>query len=124
MIEVASFNGASLRKTARRLNLLTDASQRYVKGALDEAKSVEVIDRVTTLLLELADAKEVYETVSTGLNIKKHVVSLRENRVNELLGTNISVDENKDIFNRLKFEYTQSGNKVMYIFRDIVMILH
>ncbi len=112
VIEVASFNGASLRKTARRLNLLTDASQRYVKGALDEAKSVEVIDRVTTLLLELADAKEVYETVSTGLNIKKHVVSLRENRVNELLGTNISVDEIKDIFNRLKFEYTQSGSKI------------
>ena len=39
VIEVATFDGPSLRETARRLNLLTDASQHYIKGALNTANS-------------------------------------------------------------------------------------
>ena len=39
VIEAATFDGATLRETARRLNLLTDASQHYIKGALNTANS-------------------------------------------------------------------------------------
>ena len=35
VIEVATFNGACLRATAKRLNLLTDASSRFIKNALE-----------------------------------------------------------------------------------------
>ncbi len=34
VIEAATFDGVTLRGTARRLNLLTDASQHYIKGAI------------------------------------------------------------------------------------------
>lgn len=105
VIEAATFNGTSLRKTARRLNLLTDASQRFIKNAIDTASSPKTLDRVAGLLVELADAKEVYESVSTPLNVEPIQVCLRDSRVNDLLGTSITVEEIADIFDRLKFDY-------------------
>lgn len=111
VVEVAGFNGTSLRKTTRRLNLLTDASSRYIKGANDIAKSQAVLERTISLLVELADASEIYSPVSTQLNVEQKIVSLRENRVNELLGTAISVDDIKEIFNRLKFDYQYNNGK-------------
>ena len=52
VIEVATFDGAALRETARRLNLLTDASQHYIKGALNTANSLNILERCANLLVE------------------------------------------------------------------------
>lgn len=109
VIEAATFDGASLRNTARRLNLLTDASQHYIKGALDTANSLYVLDRCANLLQELADAKEIYQTVSTPLEITQRVVELTTSRVNGLLGTSITTDMIKDIFTSLCFTYSLDG---------------
>ena len=76
VIEAATFDGATLRGTARRLNLLTDASQHYIKGALNTANSLNVLDRCADLLVQLADAKEIYETVSTELKVEPKVVEV------------------------------------------------
>lgn len=111
VIEVATFNGASLRKTARRLNLLTDASQRFIKNAIDTASSLHTLDRVAELLVELSEAREVYDSVETAVKPEPIQVSLRENRANELLGTAITTQEIADIFDSLKFDYTLTDGK-------------
>lgn len=111
VIEAATFNGAALRETARRLNLLTDASQHYIKGALNTANSLNVLERCADLLVELANAKEVYKSVTTELNITDHYVDITTDQVNGLLGTNITTDEIANIFSSLKFEYTLEDNK-------------
>lgn len=108
VIEAATFDGASLRNTARRLNLLTDASQHYIKGAIDTAKSMYVLDRCASLLQELAQASEVYESVATDLVLETKVITLQTSRVNGLLGTSITSQQVKDIFTSLCFEYTYS----------------
>ncbi len=105
VIEAATFDGATLRGTARRLNLLTDASQHYIKGAINTANSLNVLDRCADLLLQLADAKEIYETVSTKLNVEEKIVAVSKDRINGLLGTLITVEEIKDIFDSLSFTY-------------------
>jgi phenylalanyl-tRNA synthetase beta chain len=105
VIEVATFDGASLRETARRLNLLTDASQHYIKGALNTANSLNILERCANLLEELADAKEIYNTVSTPLNIEPKYVKVTTTHVNHLLGTSVTTQEIADIFSSLKFEY-------------------
>lgn len=105
IIEVATFNGTSLRKTARRLNLLTDASQRFIKNVIDTNSSERTMDRVASLLVELANATEVYDSVIAGNTFPERTVTLRDNRVNDLLGTRITVEEITDIFNRLKFNF-------------------
>ncbi|MEG0592340.1 MAG: phenylalanine--tRNA ligase subunit beta [Coprobacillus sp.] len=106
VIEAATFDGAALRNTARRMNLLTDASQHYIKGALNTADTLNVLDRCADLLVQLADAKEVYETISTDLNIEKKVVTVTQEKINGLLGMNISIEDIKDIFDRLSMSYT------------------
>ena len=106
VIEVATFDGPTLRETARRLNLLTDASQHYIKEALNTANSLNILERCANLLEELADAKEIYKTVSTPLNIKDRYVTVTTSHVNGLLGTNVTTEEVAEIFSSLKFEYT------------------
>ena len=111
VIEVATFDGATLRETARRLNLLTDASQHYIKGALNTANSLNILERCANLLEELADAKEIYKSVTTDLNIEERYVEVSTSKVNGLLGTNISSLEIEEIFNSLKFEFTLNGEQ-------------
>ena len=111
VIEAATFDGATLRETARRLNLLTDASQHYIKGALNTANSLMILERCANLLVELAEAKEVYQSVTTDLKIKDCFVRVTTSKVNGVLGTKITTDEIKDIFSALKFEYTIDGEE-------------
>ncbi|MEG0275981.1 MAG: phenylalanine--tRNA ligase subunit beta [Coprobacillus sp.] len=106
VIEAATFDGATLRNTARRMNLLTDASQHYIKGALNTANTFNVLDRCADLLVQLGDAKEVYETVSTELKVEEKIVTVTQEKINGLLGMNISIEEIKDIFDRLSMSYT------------------
>lgn len=109
VIEAATFDGPQLRQTARRLNLLTDASQHFIKGAIDTANSLNVLDRCADLLVQLADAKEVYETVHSDLNVPEKKVSVTVERVNGLLGTSFTTAEVKDVFDRLRFPYELDG---------------
>lgn len=109
VIEAATFDGPQLRQTARRLNLLTDASQHFIKGAIDTANSLNVLDRCADLLVQLADAKEVYETVHSDLNVPEKKVSVTVERVNGLLGTSFTTAEVKDVFDHLRFPYELDG---------------
>lgn len=111
VIEAATFDGTSLRNTARRLNLLTDASQHYIKAAIDTTRSYDVLDRCVDLLVQLADAKEVYKTVSTPLKVEEKHVSVSTNKVNHLLGTSITTDEIAQIFDKLSFTYTLNDDE-------------
>lgn len=111
VIEAATFDGATLRETARRLNLLTDASQHYIKGALNTANSLNVLERCANLLVDLADGQEVYQSVTTKLNIEDRYVKVTTSKVNGLLGTKITTEEISSIFNSLKFVYTLNGDE-------------
>lgn len=106
VIEAATFNGAALRNTARRMNLLTDASQHYIKGAIDTANTPAVLNRCAALLKELGNAKEIYKTVDTNYDDVKKEIVLTTSHVNHLLGTDITTEMIEDIFTRLHFTYT------------------
>jgi len=107
VIEAATFDGPTLRATAKRLNLLTDASSRFIKGALNTKASPMILERCANLLEELADASEIYESVTVShTEIKDRCVDLRTARVNELCGTDVTDEIVHDVFTRLKFKYT------------------
>lgn len=106
VIEAATFDGATLRNTARRLNLLTDASQHYIKGAIDTSKSLDVLDRCADLLVQFADAKEIYKTVSTDYHQEPVHVLVSQEKINGLLGTQVSLEDISQIFDSLQFQYT------------------
>ena len=79
--------------------------------ALNTANSLMILERCANLLVELAEAKEVYQSVTTDLKIKDCFVRVTTSKVNGVLGTKITTDEIKDIFSALKFEYTIDGEE-------------
>ncbi|MFV0437506.1 MAG: phenylalanine--tRNA ligase subunit beta [Desulfopila sp.] len=53
LLESACFNAVSTRRTARRVNLATDASYRFERG-VDPGGTIDALDRAAQLLVEVA----------------------------------------------------------------------
>ena len=103
IIEAAQFSPSQIRHTSRRVNLLTEASQRFVKG-LDPQSILKSMDRATELLVEYADAQMIEETINCGEVYKDLLkVSVHLQHINDLLGTEVSLAAALDIFTRLHF---------------------
>ena len=63
VIESANFDAKTIRHTSTRLNLISESSQRFVKG-INKDQYEFVLDLVANMLIDLADAKEVHDIVS------------------------------------------------------------
>ena len=88
LLEAAFFDAATIRKSARSQGLRTEASARYERG-VNPAELGLACDRALQLLQELAGATVVAQTVGTtafGATIPERVLTLRLNRVAQLLG--------------------------------------
>ena len=91
-LESAYFNSVSVRKTAKRHAISTDASFRYERGA-DPEMTLFAINRATQLIVELAGA----EVASTTIDIypkpvEPFTVNASLKRINSLIGKEL--DEN------------------------------
>ncbi|MCZ6618606.1 MAG: phenylalanine--tRNA ligase subunit beta [Gammaproteobacteria bacterium] len=104
-LECAFFSPMQISGTARRYGLHTDASQRYERG-VDFELPAFAMERATSLLLEVVggQAGPVVEAVEEGALPKAAVVSLRQRRLNELLGVDIDVADVDQAIERLGFE--------------------
>lgn len=104
IIECAQFDHVSIRNTARRLNLNTEASIRYQKG-IEPLASQKALDRAVQLLIEYADAKDIEETVVYGNNgYEPKTLTCTLDQINNRLGTDFDEEEVFDVFRRLHFE--------------------
>lgn len=104
VFESANFNGISIRKTAIALGMRTDASSRFEKG-LDPENTFLAVQRACELV-ELLGAGEVLSGV-IDINAKKHVLrtlKLEPEKINRLLGTEISVGFMTETLKKLGFE--------------------
>jgi phenylalanyl-tRNA synthetase beta chain len=104
-IESASFKDVQIRKTSRRLDLISDASTRFVRG-IDATRSLYALDLATSLLIELAAAKSIEETAIYGEHkVEQVVIELPLTKVNKYLGTDLDLNEVSEVFKRLKFDF-------------------
>ena len=103
LFESANFNGTSIRRTATALGMRTDASSRYEKG-LDPQNTYAAVQRACELI-ELLGAGEVVEGVIDVCpnELKQTTVKLEPEKVNALLGTDLSEQTMRDILLRLGF---------------------
>ena len=89
LIESAVFNGDSVRKTSKRLNLRTEASQRYEKGISPDI-SKYAAERVCQLIEEtnsgvvVKGEMDIYKEKQEPISI-----DVKFDKINSLLGTNI-----------------------------------
>jgi phenylalanyl-tRNA synthetase beta chain len=119
LFEAATFNGANIRKSAKRIGLRTDASGIFEKG-LDPRNAEEAINRACQLIEELGCG----EVVGGIVDVKKELAPLRRikfepEKINKLLGTDVSVEEMLRIFKQEELEYDEaSGELVIPSFRQ------
>ena len=104
LFESANFNGTSVHRTAAALNMRTDASSRYEKG-LDPMNNLKAVERACELV-ELMGAGEVVEGVMDVIAKDSNpvTVKLEPEKVNGLLGTDVSREEMVRILEALDFK--------------------
>lgn len=113
LFEAATFNGPNIRKSAKRVGLRTDASGKFEKG-LDPRNAEAAINRACQLIEELGCG----EVVSGMVDVKVPLAPLRRiafepERINSLLGTDVSAEEMLQIFAREDLEYDAEANELV-----------
>ncbi len=111
IIEAAIFDGVRVRLTSKKI-VRSEASNRFEKG-LDSNRTYMAIERACTLLEKYANA-----TISKGTCVydktekedKKIDITLE--KINNLLGSNISLEEVLNIFRRLGFKTESKQNSI------------
>ena len=112
LFEAATFNGANIRKSAKRLGLRTDASGKFEKG-LDPRNAIEAVNRACALIEELGCGEVVSGVVDVCEPLKDlNKIEFRPDRINDLLGTDVSADDMLDIFARLELSYDKASNMI------------
>ena len=101
IIEAAIFDLAQIRSTSRRLGLNTEAAQHFIKG-IEPLAPVKAMDRAVQLLVELADATDLEETVVYGdFDYKEAEIEVTADYLNGFLATSFSEDQILQVLNRL-----------------------
>jgi phenylalanyl-tRNA synthetase beta chain len=103
LIESAWFDPSSIRKTSRELNLTSEASQRFQRGADYDMVSYAA-DRVCELVLQTAGGTLCAGTVDeTPQKPTLPPVTLRFDRTEKFLGTTVSAETQIEILESLGF---------------------
>ncbi len=111
-IEAAKFDHAAIRRTSIRLNLITEAAQRFTKG-LEPLGMKKAIDRSVQLLTEYADASGFEEIVTAGdTGYTPLTVTETLEHCNGLLGTDFTMDQVKETLEWLDFKPVVEDNTV------------
>jgi len=103
LFESANFNGTSVRRTATALGMRTDASSRYEKG-LDPQNTIKAVQRACELV-ELLGCGEVVDGIVDVIPapLKETTVILEPEKINALLGTDVSEADMRVILEKLGF---------------------
>lgn len=112
LFEAAAFNGANIRKSAKRVGLRTDASGKFEKG-LDPHNAEAAINRACQLIEELGCGEVVDGMVDVCGELKQEVVlPFEPDKYNKLLGTDVSKEEMLDIFKMIELSYDPAANNL------------
>ncbi len=109
VLEAATFDGASVRRTARDLNLYSDAQSMFEKGLSTESLPA-ALARAVELLKDLAGAMVASEVVDVQAEpYTSKTFTLDPLRVNQLLGVEIAEKEQVTILETLGFVCEKNG---------------
>ena len=102
LFEAATFHGANIRKSAKRIGLRTDASGIFEKG-LDPRNAEAAIMRACQLIEELGCGEVVDGMVDVCQPLKElNRIKLEPEKINAFIGTKLSKEEMIKILERLE----------------------
>ena len=112
LFEAACFDGPNIRKSAKRIGLRTDASGKFEKG-LDPNNAQAAIDRACQLMEELGAGEVVGGMVDVYPKKREPVrVNFEPDRINALLGTDISPEKMLEYFKKVDLVYHESTGEI------------
>ncbi|MFN8621894.1 MAG: phenylalanine--tRNA ligase subunit beta [Chloroflexota bacterium] len=104
VVESAIFDPVSIRRTAFRYALRSEASLRFEKGQEHRLARLGA-DRTAQLILRWAGGRAARGVVDTNPEpVRAATVAFRPARVNRLLGTALSGDEQRELLRRVEVE--------------------
>ncbi|QLK85771.1 phenylalanine--tRNA ligase subunit beta [Staphylococcus sp. 17KM0847] len=113
IVEGAIFDSVAIRHTSRRLNLRSEASSRFEKGIAREFVD-EAVDRACYLLETLAEGQTLAGRVSAGdLGHLETEITITADRINGVIGTDLSQEEIIAIFEQLGFETKVTSEQML-----------
>lgn len=111
LIESAFFDPSSIRKTSKKLGLQSDSSYRFERG-VDISNVPIALDRAAKLIAELTGGEVVGGKIDVYPNPKpKKQITLRYNRVNKILGTNLKPNQIDEFLTSLMFELSNKNEE-------------
>ena len=113
LFEAACFDGTNIRLSSKRIGLRTDASAKFEKG-LDPNNAEEAINRACQLIEELGAGEVVGGIVDVYPTVKEPVrIPFEPERINALLGTDISAEEMLRYFKKIDLGYDEKTNEII-----------
>ena len=109
LIESAIFNSYNIRYTSKEI-LRSEASVRFEKG-IDPNRTIEALNRAAYLLQQYASGEVLSGVVGfNDMDLDDKEIEITTDKINKVLGMNISDNEISDIFRRLGFTYKLKDN--------------
>ena len=115
VLESAYFEGENIRLTSRQLSLRTEASSRFEKG-LDPNGVKLAADRACQLIEELGAGRVLKGAVDV-YPVKKEaqIINIRPNRINKLLGIELSNSKIIHILNSLEMQVKENEDNTLQV---------
>ncbi|MDC2987216.1 phenylalanine--tRNA ligase subunit beta [Candidatus Pelagibacter bacterium] len=111
LLEAAYFSPSSIRKTARVLNINTDAKYRFERG-IDPNSVTEGLERATELILKICGG-QISKFQITGKNKQKNkIINFQIDKFKKLIGIPMTADEISKILGSLGFKCKKSKSSI------------
>jgi phenylalanyl-tRNA synthetase beta chain len=115
LLESACFNPLSVRRTARKLNLGTEASYRFERG-VDPEVAPRALERAVQLLVETAGAEIVENGYDCVAGIEPpEPIKLRISRTNDLLGLQLDSMEISRCLESIELKVTREDEDTLQV---------
>lgn len=113
LFEAACFDGTNIRLSAKRLGHQTDASRKFDKG-LDPNTAMEAMNRACQLIEEFGAGEVVGGAIDVyPVKREESHVKFEPDRINALLGTDISAEDMIKYFEAEDLRYDKETNEIV-----------
>ncbi|MBL6861222.1 MAG: phenylalanine--tRNA ligase subunit beta [Candidatus Pelagibacter bacterium] len=103
LLEAAYFSPSSIRKTARVLNINTDAKYRFERG-IDPNSIKEGLELATELILKICGGEASKFQITGKTNQKNKIINFQIEKFEKLIGISITANEIDKILSSLGFK--------------------
>jgi len=111
LLEAAYFSPSSIRKTARALNINTDAKYRFERG-IDPNSIKEGLELATELILKICGGEASKFQITGKMSQKNKVIDFQVEKFKKLIGISITANEIDKILSSLGFKCKKSPKAI------------